>query len=454
MNPENALPKCWEYIAMSNAQKPFETLTPEENAAVNKKKKNTKDEGIALVPVPDDVALAIPKHPLGIPANVWEYRDAENKLLLCACRFITKEGKKEPRPLTYRQYKDGKKKWAWKGVEAPRPLYGLDRMAARPDASILICEGEKATDAAQILFPDYVAITSMNGAESPHRADWNPLQGREITIWRDNDDAGKQYADAVARLALDAGALSVHIVQVPDDTFTEGWDLADTMPGSMEFSTLQAMLDSAAPYELQEESHDYESLKIRAEALTKDSHPDEINALVTDMSDLGAIYRQMLMRIIRKKTGVTMESQKRALHENEESAEPDHLDLARAVISDVGAENLLSTVAHVWMWADCGTWKAIPDRKIKQHAQVVIRTEGEAVSRGLVDGVTDVLKTEIFDPPPIMESRLNSESAIHNGHIIRRKDGKKVPHDRADYRAFAAGRGDAVAGQEAGVRAA
>ena len=44
--------------------------------------------------------------------------------------------------------------WHCKAPPTPRPLYGLDRLAARPAAPALVCEGEKTADAAGLLFPD------------------------------------------------------------------------------------------------------------------------------------------------------------------------------------------------------------------------------------------------------------------------------------------------------------
>jgi len=200
---------------MTNTQENFEPLSQKEkSAAAAKNKESGKDEGVAITPVPDDIKLVTPKHPLGTPAYIWEYLNAQGQLLFCTYRFITKEGAKEDRPLTYRQFKNGTKCWYWKSVDTPRPLYGLDRIAARPDAPVLVSEGEKATDSAQLLFPDYVAVTSPNGASSPHCADWTPLQGRSVIIWPDHDDEGRKYAEAVARLALEAGAISVCIVQI------------------------------------------------------------------------------------------------------------------------------------------------------------------------------------------------------------------------------------------------
>jgi|ERR1035437_167841 hypothetical protein len=180
----------------------FSPLTAQEKSANVNGKKPGNDEGIAIAPVPDDVALEIPQHNLGKPATIWDYRDAKRGLLQHVCRFILPDGEKEDRPLTYREYKDGSRRWAYKGLAVPRPLYGLDRLAARPDAPVIVCEGEKATDVATNLFSDFVCVTSPNGAGSPHCADWMPLQGRRVIIWPDHDDDGRKYAAGVAQLVI------------------------------------------------------------------------------------------------------------------------------------------------------------------------------------------------------------------------------------------------------------
>lgn len=190
-------------------------------------------------------------------------------------------------------------------------------------------------------------------------------------------------------------AVSISIVQVPEG-FPEKWDLADEMPDGFTIDDLQDLIDKAEP--CISKQVDYESLKVRADALTEDSHPDEINELVKDTAALGAIYKRTIMKIIKKKTGIAMDAQKCALAESDERIEPDHLDLARVVIEKIGRDNLLSTTAHVWFWEHIGTWKAIPDRKLKQLVQNIIENQGAAITRGAVDSVTDVLKSEIFRP--------------------------------------------------------
>lgn len=130
--------------------------------------------------------------------------------------------------------------WKWKGCPAPRPLYGLDRLAARPDAPVLLCEGEKAADVAARLLPDHVAITTCNGAASPEKTDFGPLAGRYVRVWPDHDEPGAKYAKTCARLALDAGAAAVELLDLAAlavnpltgeaCALPRGWDAADA-PG-------------------------------------------------------------------------------------------------------------------------------------------------------------------------------------------------------------------------------
>ena len=158
---------------MNNEDEMFKPFTHKERASGSEQNKTSeKIESFAVVPVPENTSLTIPHHPRGEPSKTWEYRNAQGLLMFLNCRFETPEGK-EHRPLTYRQFnKDGARRWAWGGLDAPRPLYGLEQLAKRPDAPVLLCEGEKTADAAQKIFPDYVAITSSGGANGADKSDW------------------------------------------------------------------------------------------------------------------------------------------------------------------------------------------------------------------------------------------------------------------------------------------
>ena len=98
-----------------------------------------------------------------------------------------------------------KQEWRWKNVPDPRPLYGLELLAQRPNAPVMVVEGEKCADAARRIFPDHVVVSPMNGAKSPQKADWSPLQGRDVTICRDNDKPGEAFEQTVGRILLGLG---------------------------------------------------------------------------------------------------------------------------------------------------------------------------------------------------------------------------------------------------------
>lgn len=154
----------------------------------------------------------IPDPPTRGAEHVWPYGSG-----FLVCRF---PGKKI-RPLWW----DGTA-WRWKAPPAPRPLYRLDALRSRPDAPVLIVEGEKAADAAQRLFPEAVAITWPSGCKAIDKADWSPLAGRRCVLWPDADDVGRQAMAKLAPRLLAAGAAQVRIVHPPADA-PEGWDLAD-----------------------------------------------------------------------------------------------------------------------------------------------------------------------------------------------------------------------------------
>ncbi len=197
-----------------------------------------------IVPVPDDAPRLIPRHWLGEPSAVWDYRDAEGRLLFHVCRWDHGKDEKTIRPLSFCRDAAGNRAWCWQGLPVPRPLFALDRLALRPDAPVLLVEGEKTADAAAALFPEHVAVTSPNGSDAAGQADWSPLAGRDVVIWPDNDEPGRSFAADVAKMAREAGAVSVRVVVVPD-AWPDGWDLADALPDGVTPETLAEMIEAS-----------------------------------------------------------------------------------------------------------------------------------------------------------------------------------------------------------------
>ncbi len=140
--------------------------------------------------------------------------------------------------------------WHWKAPEPPRPLYELPAIQKRPDAPVIVTEGEKAASGAARFFPDLVAVSPMNGAKSPAKADWTPLAGRHVVIWGDHDEPGEAFGQEVAMLCHEARAASVRIVEVPAD-FPAKWDLADDLPEGWTVDGLRTLIDDSKPFAME-----------------------------------------------------------------------------------------------------------------------------------------------------------------------------------------------------------
>ena len=108
---------------------------------------------------------------------------------------------------------------------APRPLYNRFRLASCD--SPVIVEGEKKVEALHAL--GIVATTSPCGALSAAMADWSLLDGKKrVTIWRDNDESGLKYQEAVSRILSDLPhPPPIHTVQVEALDIPEGGDCVD-----------------------------------------------------------------------------------------------------------------------------------------------------------------------------------------------------------------------------------
>lgn len=181
--------------------------------------------------------------------RTWMYRDAKGGRIGYVCRFDKPEGGKEVVPLTYWVNREtGEMKWRYASFSRPRPMYGLDKLAVKPDAQVLIVEGEKAADAAQKLFGDKLVVVSWpGGGKAVKFVDWSPLKGRRVGLWPDADQkvypdrhekAGKlmpfiEQPGTVAMMdigaALQEVAASLKFIMPPEGV-QDGWDLADELP--------------------------------------------------------------------------------------------------------------------------------------------------------------------------------------------------------------------------------
>lgn len=222
---------------------------------------------VPLLPVPDDAPELLADHGWTIP--IWNpkqghasrlqptridaYRNARGELLGVVLRLALREraGSRAPaarraaaKPrkwtpqVTWCIGPDGMRQWCLQAFPEPRPLLGLDDLFGRRSAPVLLVEGEPCREAAAALLPQYVAMTWPGGSSGIGKVDWSPLEGRDVVLWPDADDAGRKAMlggeDAVGRFHPGI-AQFLHRIHVRSLRYLDpegqpkGWDIADAV---------------------------------------------------------------------------------------------------------------------------------------------------------------------------------------------------------------------------------
>lgn len=162
----------------------------------------------------------------------WDYRDPQGGVIATVYRYDTPEGK------TYRPWDARAGKWQ---MPSPRPLYNLPGII-NADHVVLV-EGEKPAQA--LIGKGIAATTAMGGAQAPtDKTDWSPLAGKTVTIWPDNDAAGRQYARNVRAALEKAGVAGIRELPIPAGKPPK-WDAADAV--AEEGADITALLKTAKP---------------------------------------------------------------------------------------------------------------------------------------------------------------------------------------------------------------
>lgn len=248
-----------------------------------KAEKAPRSPWVPVLPVPDDAPEMHRAHShRGHPQRVAVYRDGAGRLLGAVMRFTTSDGGKDDIPHTFCKHAEtGATEWRWMGFPDPRPLYGLDVLAANPDAPVLVVEGEKCKDVGYDALPDWVVVSWPGGSKAVHKADWSPLAGRRVVIWPDADrqhvkltkaeleagidpsskpllpaadQPGQKAANKIAEQLVALGC-DVSMIPLPaPGTLLDGWDIADAVQkDGWDDTRLRDFLAAAQPYQVQTE---------------------------------------------------------------------------------------------------------------------------------------------------------------------------------------------------------
>jgi hypothetical protein len=114
------------------------------------------------------------------------------------------------------EFSDGSKDFRWKGADgrpglggrksASLPLYGTELLAGLPaNGTVILCEGEKAADAARTL--GVVALGTVTGAGNSVHADavLRELLPFRVVLWPDHDQKGRQHMAEIGRRLVAMG---------------------------------------------------------------------------------------------------------------------------------------------------------------------------------------------------------------------------------------------------------
>ncbi len=240
----------YAYLFTSNDQgqaaKALADLLGMDNLPVGPTGKNTKPrtDWVPCV-APDNAPLHHKAHiKRGFPEMVWEYKTLDGKTAGFMYRFKTSDGGKEVLPLTWcKNTVTEKEEWRWMGFSVPRYLFGLQYLTEKPDATVLLVEGEKCAAAAALECPQYACLTWPGGTKAVDKIDWAPLAGRKVIIWPDCDGAvdkggillpdhlqgGYAAAYKISQILLLQGC-DVSIIDIPaPGKKKHGWDIADAI---------------------------------------------------------------------------------------------------------------------------------------------------------------------------------------------------------------------------------
>ena len=262
-----------------------------------------------ITPIPSDAGKTPPHPKHGTPDKRWAYRD-QNGVSMITARFDKPDGGKDVLPQTYCANPSGRQEWRWQSLPTPRPLYNLDQLAARPDAPVIMVEGEKSATATAKLLPDYVATTWPGGTGQSECFDPAPLTGRSVTCWPDADTDGGGI-DAMARVAgrlFEAGVSEVRIIDLPDG-LPNKWDLADAMPDGWTIETVVGLIETAPTWTPQEPpltdaNHDANN---GSDGDTPEGQAKELEAEAKRLAGLPLSQRAIERKAVATRFGVTVD---------------------------------------------------------------------------------------------------------------------------------------------------
>ena len=158
-------------------------------------------------------------------ATCYQYRTPDGTEYARVYRYPENRPGRKADPYTLRT--DGEHAGTWTH-RAPQNRWPYRIESLTGATPVVIVEGEKCADALAGLAEGFGVLSWLGGSGAVLRTDWKALAKREVILWPDADDPGRE---AMARLAgeLDRiGAAEVLVID-PEEDRPSGWDVADAI---------------------------------------------------------------------------------------------------------------------------------------------------------------------------------------------------------------------------------
>lgn len=208
-------------------------------------------KGMEILGLKDDGEREVQFDPLKFPRPVdgggfitgnsyWTYHTLTGQVDGYVVRFDfppKEPGQKPPKEFWPIRLIDGKPRWKGWLRDKGKPLFNAHLLVQRPEATVLVVEGEKTAVAAQKLFPELVVTTCNGGTPGFPYGQWDLIQDRNIILWPDSDTGGRK-----AMIYLKSRFPKAALVDLSGLNLPEKWDLADPAPEGI---SLRGILDAA-----------------------------------------------------------------------------------------------------------------------------------------------------------------------------------------------------------------
>ena len=202
----------------------------------------------------DAILHKVGNHPQHRLNGIWKWHNKDGRIKFVKYRIdhYDENGKfltKDVLPLSrFNNQWDYSLRW-----KTDHPLYNLPGLIETTKKSIVF-EGEKTTESAIKLLPDYFPTTYSGGHKSWKTTDWKTLKGREVIFFPDNERKAIFEFNKIAQYLISELKCDAKVVQLPDG-LPKNWDVADRLPFEID---LVELIESA---EVPEELSSYSDLK-------------------------------------------------------------------------------------------------------------------------------------------------------------------------------------------------